>query len=243
MNFFMSGHIFFVVFFWFEVFYIVVRLLKKYIPLIFRLKISKHKYEFYFAIGEAVVWSAFLLITANWLLKKSLFFGIAFIIFILSLLIVLVFVYFRDYISGLELKMENNIMPGDYIEFEEVKGRVISLNVRNIEVETESGTIVYIPYHLLSTGKITLKRNDSTKIQSYTFEFEYDISVDSSILEAQVVKFLYGLPWVRLSPPPSIIFDNGKAKIVVYPVAKEYVYEIEKSVKEKFEVEKDEETS
>ncbi len=235
LNFLSSGHIFFVIIVWATVFYVAIRLVKKYLPLIWGMKLSKQKFDYYFAIGESVVWGVFLLIAANWLLSKSVFFGVAFILFILALSIILVFVYFRDYMAGLSLKMENNIAKGDYISFGEIKGRVVALNVRNIEVETEAGETIYIPYHILSAGAFSIKRQDTSKIQSFAFEFECDTSGNLSVLEDEIVKFLYGLPWVRMKPQPAVSFEEGRAKVVVYPVSKDFVFDIEKAVKEKFE--------
>ena len=137
--------------------------------------------------------------------------------------------------AGLSIKMENNIAKGDYISIGQIKGRVVGLNVRNIEVETEAGETVYIPYHILSAGAYSIKRQDTSKIQSFAFEFECDTSVNLSVLEVEIVKFLYGLPWVRTKPQPTVSFKEGIAKVVVYPVSKDFVFEIEKAVKEKFE--------
>jgi len=56
----------------------------------------------------------------------------------------------RDLVSGLTILLENQFNIGDYIEFLNLKGKVIDMNIKNVTIKDNTGKI-----HIISNGKRT----------------------------------------------------------------------------------------
>ncbi len=238
-DFFISGTVLFMLFVWAAGIFIVFRLAKKYIPLVAGKKVRKETLLFYFSVAEAIVWGGFFVLASTVLIKKSLFVGIAFLIFVLVLGLLVIFLYFRDYISGLVVKMERNIAEGDYVYGKEFEGRIRKLNVRNVEIETEDAEITVVPYYKFLQDVVRIRKPGSDGLQSYSFVFEVDNDkiADFQAFKSELLRFLISLPWVKANPVPDIIMESeneNKVRVTVYPLMIKFVYQIEKACTERF---------
>ena len=238
-NFFISGTVLLMLFLWGAGIFVVFRIAKKYIPVLSGKKIKSETLAFYFAVSEAIVWGGYLVLAATVLMKKSLMVGLAFLLFVLALGIVLIYVYFRDYISGLIIKMEKNLVEGDYVYGNGFEGRIRKLNVRNVEVETDDSEIMGIPYYRFLNGIVKIRKHERDNLQSFSFLVEVNRGdlVDFQAFKERVAKFLISLPWVKSSPLPDVVKDEENDEIVritVYPLMIKFSHKIEKAVNEKF---------
>ncbi len=238
-DFFVSGTVLFMLFIWAGGIFIVFRLAKRYIPLVAGKKVRKETLLFYFSVAESIVWGGFFVLASTVLIKKSLFVGIAFLVFVLVLGLLIIFVYFKDYISGLIIKMERNIAEGDYVYGKGFEGRIRKLNVRYVEIETEDAEITVVPYYRFLSDMVRIRKPGSDSLQSYSFVFEVDSNrvADFQAFKLELLRFLMSLPWVKAEPVPDIIREGesgNKVRITVYPLMIKFAYRIEKSCVERF---------
>ncbi len=187
--------------------FLVLYLMRIYIPLIFSGKINTNRFRKYFAIFQGVVWSLFLLTTALFFLKHNIIFAA------LLFLVLLLFIYWysryslRDYIAGLVFKSENRFSLNEIVEVEGQKGEIKKFHYRNIEIENESGKRILIPYSML-LGLISSPQKISETVLHSSFETEIP-SIQPFVKVVEQLKiFIYSLPWTALKNEPKIQLIN-----------------------------------
>jgi len=87
--------------------------------------------------------------------------------------------YVSNVISGIVLTFNDQISINDQIKIEEVKGRIMDINLTNIHLLTEDDDLVYIPNNIAFMTKIT----NYTKIEMKrtSLELELDTQFVSSV--------------------------------------------------------------
>jgi len=98
--------------------------------------------------------------------------------------------YVSNVISGIVLTFNDQISINDQIKIEEVKGRIMDINLTNIHLLTEDDDLVYIPNNIAFMTKII----NYTKIEMKrtSIEFELDTQFVSSVedLEHRLIESL-----------------------------------------------------
>jgi len=239
LNFIVSGSTIFFVILWAIVILLFFKVAKKYIPLVFEKKLNRKTFRLYFSISEVFIWTLYFVIVANTLINKAFFEGIAFLIFFLFVSILILILFFKDYLSGLILKMEMNLSEQDYIYSKDFEGWIIKFSARNLVIENKDSEIIIVPYYKLLKDVIKVKKSDANKYQSYSFVFEVaeDKISDFQSFKVELTNFLINLPWVKANSLPDITKEAGlenKVKVNVYPVMIKFVHKIENACKEKF---------
>ncbi len=112
----------------------------KKIKVIFNIVINIIKYIIYFLTIILILRDVFninptLIITATGVLGLAVGFGIQGLL--------------RDFISGIAILFENQFNIGDYVNFLNLKGKVIDMNIKNVTVKDNNGNI-----HIISNGII-----------------------------------------------------------------------------------------
>jgi small-conductance mechanosensitive channel len=101
----------------------------------------------------------------------------------------------RDLISGIILKAENGFEPGQRIIASEVSGTIKKLGYRSLEVITNDGKYVKIPFSRLSSINIT-RPVDTGKWAEHIVKFKISSMYSSAKIRKFLEKRLLEMPWI-----------------------------------------------
>lgn len=216
--------------------FIGLYLIRKFIPIIFSGKYNINQFRKYFSMLELIAWLFFLLMGIIYFSKHNIVFsGIQ-----LLLLLLLLFWYarftFRDYLAGLIFKIENKFTLGEIIETDNRKGQITHFYSRALEIKTENGKKVLIPYHKL-LDVVGSTQNVSESVLNYSFEIS--LKTDKSLEEVvELLKtYILSLPWfvTKYSPKIQLInfINNSNSymiKITLYSFEKKYFHTMQKRI-------------
>lgn len=163
----------------------------------------KHHIGYIIPVLELLVW----LIYAIWIINKVYIShnnkGLLILTVIIILLVLPTFFLFKDFIFGVYLKIQQKINSGEFIEFDNVSGEIISTGNFSMEVKDNQGDIKTVPYsRLISKILIRHGTNPNLKKQILIFKFPQNIKIEDKTSE--LLKSLLNTPWVALSQPPFI---------------------------------------
>jgi len=113
-----------------------------------------------------------------------------------------------NFISGLILLFDRAIQPGDVIEVNGVWAKVMSVNIRNTEVQTFDNAKIFLPNSTLIANQVTnwTHRNDVRIRRDVAVGVAYgsDVQLVKKLLLAAAVEH----PAVLSSPEPMVLFSN-----------------------------------
>ena len=187
--------------------YIVLSLLKSYIPLILSGKINSDRFRKYFALFQGLTWSLFILTSAFFSLKHNIIFSI----FLFLVLLLILYWYsryaLRDYIAGLVFKSENRFSLNEIIEVEGQKGEIKKFYYRNIEIENENGKRILLPYSML-LGVISSPQKIRETVLNFSFEINIPAKQPFEKVADLLKIYIFSLPWAVLKNEPKIQLLN-----------------------------------
>jgi len=111
--------------------------------------------------------------------------------------------WLSELVAGLLFRNRNNIDRGDIIHFGSIKGRIVGMPGRSVEVETQEGFTVYIPYSKLQSG-IFFKSESKLLSSGFTFDLVINSKEEFPELASRVRSILVTLPWISLKKEPVI---------------------------------------
>ena len=126
-----------------------------------------------------------------------------------SMIVVLVAIFgwyfLRDFVSGIILKAENGFEPGQQIITSEVSGTIKMLGYRSMEVITNEGEYVKLPFSRLSMMNIA-RPADAGNWVEHVVEFKISAKYKSEKIQNMLEKRLLEMPWI-------VSGDNIKLRI------------------------------
>jgi small-conductance mechanosensitive channel len=216
--------------------FIVLYLLRIFIPLMFQRKMNINRFRKFFTILEGTSWVLLLLSAAFFFLKHNIVFSA--ILFLLLFLILYWYSRFvlRDYIAGLVFKAENRFSLDEIIEVEGQKGKIKKFHYRNIEIENENGKMILLPNSML-LGIISSPQNISETVLNFSFEINIPSEETFDIIAKQLIRFIFSLPWAVLKNEPKIqlineIEDFFIVRITMFSFDETYFQPMRKRVEE-----------
>jgi len=216
--------------------FIVLYLLKIFIPLISPGKLNINKFRKYFTLVEGIIWGMVLLGAAIFFLENNIIFST-----ILFLILLLLFYWYsrfalRDYIAGLVFKVENSFSLNEIIEVEGQKGIIKKFHYRNLEIENENGEMILLPYSIL-LGIISSPRKISDSLLSFSFEINIPSEQPYDKVSDLLKKYILSLPWIVLKNEPKIQLIEEKdnfynVKITIFSFDESYFQSMHKRVED-----------
>jgi len=108
-----------------------------------------------------------------------------------------------------------------------------------LELESENGEIIYIPYSQLSDAVI-VKLHPGEMILSHSFTMSTTNNKSSAEKIEEINFAILSLPYASLKKAPQIKLihedrSNMVFELVVYTLEKEYFFKIEQEIRKKFE--------
>lgn len=195
--------------------FIILYIMRIIIPMIFPWKINTDSFRKYFAALEGIVWGVFLISSALFFIKHNFIFSL----FLFLIILILCYWYFRfalrDYIAGLIFKFENRFSLNEVIEVAEMKGEIKNFYNRSIEIETESGNRIYLPYSML-LDVISSPQKVSETVLNFSFEISIPTAHQYEKVVDQLKKYIYSLPWSVLKNEPKInLIDETEDRYIL----------------------------
>lgn len=136
-------------------------------------------------------------------------------------------------ISGLFLVFERPFLVGDFLEFEDVTGELLTIDLLSIKIRTLDNTLVRIPNELLLKSQFV----NLTKFPIRRLDTKLKVDINEDL--EKVRKVLFDLarknPFILESPPPQLQFDefSENANVFVFAVwiKKESFYSLKHSIR------------
>lgn len=124
----------------------------------------------------------------------------------------------NNFISGIALIMEGKVKIGDLIEFDNIIGRVESIDARSIQVKTQNNLDIFIPHSKIMQERFTHWTFDSNRVRimtSFCIEqndhFNGELTTDLINLIAENKKILP-------NPKPEIYLNHFENNLLFYEV-------------------------
>lgn len=219
----------------FLVFFRILSYLKKILP--FPKKV-KHFTGFLLPVVELFSWFGFLLWCLNLIYKSNAYSALIVIGILIALLFAPAWFFVRDFLHGIQLKIQRKIEPDSKIEIGNLKGIILKADYFTFDIETEDGNIHTIPYNKIRSeiiSKNSANNNLVRQILSFQIQSKQDIN---QILEGLKIT-LINAPWVAASQEPTLKVNSSISGIylidaVFYTLKKEHISRIEAYVKSNF---------
>ena len=141
----------------------------------------------------------------------------------------------RDLVSGIVLRSDITFKPGQWIQSNQTEGFIMNLGYRTMEIETEAGLQIKLPYSQLA--KTVLATADRTK-SAHAHTFLLDINNTKSVAELTSLIRAAALTAFWSSPPrdPYIHYvelkeDKHLFEITVFCMNEAYSTDLERSIR------------
>ena len=153
---------------------------------------------------EFVIWAIFFVWTASSLFKDNLIYSAILLLLIILSMIVISRTIAKDVIAGIVLKTENSFSIGDILQHQEFIGKITKSGYRYIEIETDKGVLIRIPFSTVSENPIVkinpseiIKKNQTIKVTIPKYD---SVSVVSDELKTLIMNY----PLVSVTKVPTI---------------------------------------
>lgn len=123
-------------------------------------------------LAEVGVWMVYLASAIAWTLQGYPVTRLVALGVLAALVVAALWFVIRDYLSGVVVRTEHHVQPGDRIQVGEVHGTLKRLGARVCEIELAHGDVVVMPYRLIREAAITRRR---TKLAAARHHFTLTI--------------------------------------------------------------------
>ena len=144
---------------------------------------------------KTLIWALYLVFSFYQLISSHFVIGISTILFIILLGIN----FWKDFFSGILLKLDGRLYINDNIIINNIKGKIWKLHTRNLELKSNSDEIISIPYHQFLTATVSKKLNKGEE-RSRTITLMVSHSSDNNSIK-EIEKILTICPWIYAHKP------------------------------------------
>jgi len=156
---------------------------------------------------EAVVWLGFVLWSIGQLVKNEAWSAIGALVIIMLVIVLLFWLVVRDYLAGIILKTDGSVKLNDWIRVKNFQGKISNLGQRTMEVTTDSGETINIPYSTIS-GEISAKPNPAEKLINHSFTLKTSRNADVEEVIDLLRRGILNAPWSASTKSPEIKLVN-----------------------------------
>ncbi len=219
--------------------FVLFRILKYVVPLIFLRGDNRKILTKYLPIIEFLIWLFFIFWTIQYFFLHNQLFGIGLFALFIALSIWGTWFVFRDYIFGLIFKNNRKIVENQSIKIGEYEGTVRKLSFRNLVLECRSGKLLQIPYTKI-INEVVLLSDEAEMVSSHSFVMQVLVKKDLDDFIQTLKTQIVNLPWSSIKKIPKIYpMDsiNGliTLEITVYALEKSFFFRIENYLRETYE--------
>ncbi|MBL4755031.1 MAG: mechanosensitive ion channel [Flavobacteriales bacterium] len=144
----------------------------------------------------------------------------------------------RDIISGFFIRMEGTYDHNSHVRIHDVEGTVRKLGFRSLEIETERGETIRVPYKIVD-DELTVKSYPIETIKSHTFDIAVPKSKEVNTYREEIKFQLLNSHWSSLRKDPRVKFidevdDAFVLRVTAYTMDKKYFDDVERFINKKF---------
>lgn len=137
----------------------------------------------------------------------------------------------KETIAGFIFRGSNHLQVNETVYIDNYSGRIVKLRINNVELETDNGERVFIPYSTFFSS-IHRKKHQSDILSNYSFRLQTDNDVPFSEKAEQIRTAIIQLPWTSVKHTPRIKLiadkqDTYLFEITVYSFEEMYFNNIE----------------
>jgi len=218
----------------------LLRVAEKTLPYLIEKYENKKGFKRYFTIVEIFIWISFTIFVIQKLSDSNQIYSFGMFILLMLVGIWMFWFYLRDYISGGLFKLNRKFEINDTVQINDYQGKIIALGKHRLELESESGEIIYIPYNQLSNA-IIIKLNPGEKVLSHSFTMSTLHNKKPNDIIQDIRYEILSLPWSSIKKEPSVQLihedqENLVFEVVVYTPKKDYLFQMEQSIRSKFDI-------
>lgn len=154
---------------------------------------------------------------------------------IVAVLIATAWFALRDYVSGVILQAENLYEENQRVAFSGTAGRVRNVGLRTLEIETEDGKRVKIPYRKMTGAALEIS-DEQAFSKAHTFRLAVPRSLSPTETIARVRTAALNAFWSSVKHEPHVQLrgenpEHFTVEVTVYALEEAYGSEIEHAVK------------
>lgn len=192
----------------------------------------------YFPIFELILWLLFFAWAIQFFLKSNHLYAV--IISIVTLTLMLMFAWFamKDFIAGVIFRTSEKYSKKDYVKIMNYTGKIIDYTNRSLEIETDKGERIIIPYSK-ALDCIIVRTSPAEMMQNHTFKLSVNKNKALNLIIDEIKLAIIHLPWSSIKKESKIkLFtedsDFFHLEITVYAFEEEYFYQIEDYIRKKY---------
>jgi len=223
---------------WSVALFLMIRLFRFLLPLIFY-KEKPRKYIFkLFPVAELIIWMIFL----SWFTFLFSEANEIYVYIVLAILLMLLFwisrYWVKDLIAGVVFRSSTRLKVGDLLHVEGLKGKIRRFGNYSVELETQDSQMIFIPYNKL-VDAVNITSEPTGQSQGYTFILVCSRKEDQSETMQQIKTTILATPWVSVNRMPVINLvkqsdTSWEFEITIFPINKSFAGKIENLVSEKY---------
>jgi Mechanosensitive ion channel, beta-domain len=135
-----------------------------------------------------------------------------------------------DIAAGVFLKAGDLCQPGDYISIDDLHGRIATLGLRVLVLETSDGDEALIPYSRISRDRL-LRTPAVEGVTPHVFRLAIPDRGSPAELKSAVRRTAMLQHWSAVSRPPEIAIDGEELEVTVFSVDPDRGPDIEAAVR------------
>ena len=150
------------------VLFLVLKAAAKGLPFIIKKQEYKKTFAKYFTLAEVFIWILYTIFVIQQLSDSNQLYSFGLFILLMVAGFWMLWYYIKNYISGGVFKLNAKFELNDTVQINEFQGKIVGLGNHRLELESENGEIIYIPYSQLS-DTVIVKLHPGEMVLSHAF--------------------------------------------------------------------------
>ncbi len=219
--------------------FLLLLILKHFLPFLIKRQTLKSAFKQYMGIFEVGVWAIFIIITIQQLSNSNHLYAWGLFLLLMATVFWFFWLLIKDFIAGAIFKTNNDFKEKDIIQVDNFEGKIIEMGSRIIQIESDAGKVIYIPYSKLSQ-KTIIKVHPGEMLLSHSFSIRTK-NTGNTLQQKDKIRFeILSLPWASIKRPPKveIIHEDSDSYIFdikLYSLEKQYFFKLEQEIRKQFE--------
>jgi hypothetical protein len=222
------------------VLFLTLKTIARLVPYVIKQPELKKSFDKYFSLFELFVWLLYTILVIQQLSDSNQLYSFGLFLLLMLAGFWMLWYYIKNYIGGGIFKLNGTFEINDTVQINEFQGKIIGMGNHRLELESENGEIIYIPYSQLSDA-IIVKLHPGEMILSHSFTIATTNNKSSSAKIEEINFAILSLPYASLKKAPQIklIHEDQTTmvfELVVYTLEKEFFFKMEQQIRNKFEL-------
>ncbi len=187
---------------------------------------------------ELLGWVVFFVWGIQFFAKNNHLYSLGLFVILMIVLIWFSWSGFKNFIARSFFQINNRFKINEIIKIGNYRGKIISFGAANLELESETGEHIYIPYFKLQ-DEIIIKSDPAEMIKAFVFKLKSPDKQTIADTSAQLHKEIINLPWTSINKAPQIIFrekqeDQYLFEITVYALEADSFFKIREEMERNY---------